>query len=164
MIPKPYHSNRLPHRSFVSSSDHSVSGVGVSSASTGHPRMIRKPRGQVSRLARGGYNLDEAVGWTVEQSDELKKYIKHAVEAELDCTLPFTRQPRSSIISIRQAALFRFPWLMSYTNLWVVNDLVRRRLQLRQSELKKRSEALLATEARAWASKKSALEAAAAAL
>ncbi|KAF9065509.1 hypothetical protein BDP27DRAFT_1424817 [Rhodocollybia butyracea] len=126
--------------------------------------MIRKPRGQVSRRAIGGYNLDEAADWTTEQSDELKKYIKHVVETELDCMLPFTRQPRNSIVSIREAALLRFPWLMNYTDLWVVNDLIRRRLQLRKSELRKRNEALLATEARARASRKSALEAAAVAV
>ncbi|KAF9065498.1 hypothetical protein BDP27DRAFT_1366392 [Rhodocollybia butyracea] len=150
--------NHRPYRFFSNSVYHS----GSTSPSPDHPRTIPKPRGEPYRRGRGGYNLDEAANWTVEQSKEIKKYIKHVVEADLDCTLSFTKQPSNSIDSIREAALLKFPWLLSYTDLWVVNDLIRCRLQLRQAALKKRENTLLAAETRARASRKAALVAAAA--
>ncbi|KAE9401703.1 hypothetical protein BT96DRAFT_918676 [Gymnopus androsaceus JB14] len=129
-----------------------------------HPQMIRKPAGEVNRPGRGGYNLDQVANWTKEQSKEIKKYIKHVVETELDCTKSFTKQSRSSLLSIRQAALLVFPWLTNYVDLWVVDDLVRCRLRLQQAALKKKSNALLADEVRNRASRKAALEAVVAAL
>ncbi|KAE9389266.1 hypothetical protein BT96DRAFT_1070804 [Gymnopus androsaceus JB14] len=128
------------------------------------PQMIRKPKGEVNRPGRGGYNLDRVVNWTEEQSKEIKKYIKHAVVTKLDCTQSFTKQPRNSLLSIRQEAVLEFPWLANYADLWVVDDLVRCRLLLQQAALKKKNNALLAAEARARASRKAALQAAAAAL
>lgn len=61
-------------------------------------------------------------------------------------------------------ALSKFPWLINYADLWVVNDLIRCRLQLQHVALKKKSNAILVAEARARASRVAALEAAAAAL
>ncbi|KAF9063345.1 hypothetical protein BDP27DRAFT_1368079 [Rhodocollybia butyracea] len=155
-------SRDAPHEYFLSALSNSVDRSGSASPSPDHPRTVPRPRGEPYRRGRGGYNLDEAANWTVEQSKEIKKYIKHVVETDLDCTLPFTKQPSNSIDSIRKAALLKFPWLLNYIDLWVVDVLVRYRLQLRQAALKKTENALLAAEARARASRKAALQAAAA--
>ncbi|KAJ3847061.1 hypothetical protein EV368DRAFT_88183 [Lentinula lateritia] len=58
---------------------------------------IPKPRGEVSRPGRGGYNLRVELKWSTDRFDKVKAYIDKLVQAHLDCTEPLTRQLASKV-------------------------------------------------------------------
>ncbi|KAJ3925376.1 MAG: hypothetical protein NXY57DRAFT_967929 [Lentinula lateritia] len=76
---------------------------------------ILKPPGEVGRPGRGGYNLRKVLGWSKQDYDNVKDFIKTLV-ARLDCNVPFTQLSLVDIIHIRDQAssfLFRI-YLRSY--------------------------------------------------
>ncbi|KAG1797264.1 hypothetical protein EV424DRAFT_1546663 [Suillus variegatus] len=41
------------------------------------PPKILKPRGEVSHLNRGGYNLQEKLGWSLSEYEDIRSFIIH---------------------------------------------------------------------------------------
>ncbi|KAJ4498991.1 hypothetical protein C8R41DRAFT_915651 [Lentinula lateritia] len=91
-------------------------------------KSIPKPPGEVGRPGRGGYNLRKIINWSKEDYDDVKDYVKLLV-GRLNCDVPFGQQPLVDIYSIRDEAVAKFEFLAQYDNTWVVDDLVRCRLQ-----------------------------------
>ncbi|KAJ3723904.1 hypothetical protein C8R42DRAFT_641029 [Lentinula raphanica] len=95
--------------------------------------LIPKPKGEVCRPGRGGYNLEHVLGWDKDDLEEVKRSVKEVVAQRLDCAKSFTKQSTISLESARQEAR-----LQVYANLWVINDLIRIRLMYERTALKRR--------------------------
>ncbi|KLO04612.1 hypothetical protein SCHPADRAFT_812803, partial [Schizopora paradoxa] len=95
----------------------STSGV----ATTRKPiASIPKPHGEVSRLSRGGYNLEEALGWSKVEYTKVQKGIREIAKDHLDLTSILSEQ--DSFSGLRTQAKERFPVLEEYQNDWATED------------------------------------------
>ncbi|KAL0569252.1 hypothetical protein V5O48_012717 [Marasmius crinis-equi] len=110
---------------------------------------IAKPEGEAGRPKRGGYNLEEKLGWEDKLLSQVKSFVKSQVLASLTCSLPFTSQPADKLEEIRSAAIERFPLLRQYEDCWVVDDLVRCNLKYQKQKLVKEENQALAEKTRA---------------
>ncbi|KAL0575487.1 hypothetical protein V5O48_006491 [Marasmius crinis-equi] len=109
---------------------------------------IAKPEGEAGRPKRGGYNLEEKLGWDDKLLSQVKSFVKGQVLASLTCSLPFTSQPADKLEEIRSAAIERFPLLRRYEDCWVVDDLVRCNLKYQKQKLVKEENQALAEKTR----------------
>ncbi|KLO03917.1 hypothetical protein SCHPADRAFT_795801, partial [Schizopora paradoxa] len=88
---------------------------------------IPKPHGEVSRLSRGGYNLEEALGWSKNEYATIQKEIREIAKDYLDMTAIFSEQEKTKLTMVyekarRPRSTERFPILRDYENNWVVED------------------------------------------
>ncbi|KAJ3992208.1 hypothetical protein F5050DRAFT_1811717 [Lentinula boryana] len=113
--------------------------------------LIEKPRGEMSRPRRGGYNLRGVLAWSDEQWNEVTRFVRLTVTEKLDLEKPITKQKSGDIDDVRQVVLGRFPFLINYSNLWVIDDLVRSRLQYEKKRLQRDKNARMLAELRAEA-------------
>ncbi|KAI6098061.1 hypothetical protein EDD16DRAFT_1713468 [Pisolithus croceorrhizus] len=95
---------------------------------------IPKPAGEVGRLGRGGYNLEEHLKWLYEEMHELKRVVHAAVKKYLDMTKSRTFQDLEAVRKARQC----FPQLNDYENFWPVLDLIHLRLKYLSSRHRQR--------------------------
>ncbi|KAK7019365.1 hypothetical protein VNI00_018109 [Paramarasmius palmivorus] len=65
----------------------------------------------------------------------------------MNCSLPFSRQPKQLKDEIRHAALQKFPVLEDYHRLWPVDDLVRYHLKYQKSALRRKGNDVLIAQA-----------------
>ncbi|KAJ3871626.1 hypothetical protein F5051DRAFT_312687, partial [Lentinula edodes] len=93
---------------------------------------IPKPRGEVSRPGRGGYNLRVELKWSTDRFDKVKAYIDKLVQAHLDCTEPLTKQLASKVEEVRSMAVKKFRFLDDYRDHWAVDDFIRCHLKYRK--------------------------------
>ncbi|KAH7872193.1 hypothetical protein F5879DRAFT_926319 [Lentinula edodes] len=100
-------------------------------------RKIQKPKGEVSRPGRGGYNLRVELKWSTERFDKVKAYIDKLVQEHLDCTEPLTKQIASKVEEVRSLAVKKFRFLDDYHDYWAVDDFVRCHLKYRKQALQK---------------------------
>ncbi|KAL0063777.1 hypothetical protein AAF712_009334 [Marasmius tenuissimus] len=89
------------------------------------PTTIPKPEGEAGRPRRGGYNLEEQLGWEEKFFKQVKSFVKQAVIDKLDPLVPFTSQPSGQLQEIRDMTTAEFPALRRYVDCWVVDDLIR---------------------------------------
>ncbi|KIK52813.1 hypothetical protein GYMLUDRAFT_250940 [Collybiopsis luxurians FD-317 M1] len=70
-------------------------------ASNENEDQIPKPVGEAGRPGRGGYNLQEKLGWPAQRFKNVHGFIRTHVKAMLDCSLPFSDQPLHKLQNIR---------------------------------------------------------------
>jgi len=98
--------------------------------------LISKPEGEAGRPGRGGYNLENALGWPGKEYRQLKRYIKKLVNDHLVIEKNFSSQSLASIVTVQSLASEKFPGLRRYAGCWPVTDLVR--LELKYTSVRSR--------------------------
>ncbi|KAL0570417.1 hypothetical protein V5O48_011542 [Marasmius crinis-equi] len=110
---------------------------------------IPKPEGEAGRPKRGGYNLEEKLGWDGKLLTQVKSFVKNQVLKKLDCSVPFTLQPPAKIKEIQSLGTEKFPILRRYEDCWAVDDLIRCNLKYQKQKLTKEQNEVLASRERA---------------
>ncbi|KIK60667.1 hypothetical protein GYMLUDRAFT_244242 [Collybiopsis luxurians FD-317 M1] len=126
-------------------------------ASNENEDQIPKPVSEAGRPGRGGYNLQEKLGWPAQRFKNVHGFIRTRVKATLDCSLPFSDQPLHKLQNIRDEAVVNYTFLRTYENCWVVDDLIRARLKTEKQSLKRNCDAKLAKETRAKEAQRNSL-------
>ncbi|KLO05304.1 hypothetical protein SCHPADRAFT_814468, partial [Schizopora paradoxa] len=83
---------------------------------------IPKPNGEVSRISRGGYNLEVALGWSKNDYSRVQKGIREIAKNHLDMTAILSEQDRSKLKHVCHLAKQQFPELNVYINDWATED------------------------------------------
>ncbi|KAF8194932.1 hypothetical protein BJ912DRAFT_923832 [Pholiota molesta] len=102
--------------------------------------LISKPDGEVTRITRGGYNLQDILGWDKKKYRKIWAYVKNLSEEHLDCSRSFTSQALKSVQRVKNLASEKFPDLLEYKDVWPVVDMLR--LQLKYSSGRARLESI----------------------
>ncbi|KAE9387327.1 hypothetical protein BT96DRAFT_948454 [Gymnopus androsaceus JB14] len=105
----------------------------------------------MSRSRRGGYNLRSALGWNAQQWSDVQSFIKEIVINNLDISKPLTKQETQKMSAVHQEVLSAFPFLVIYSDLWPIDDLVRARLGYEKKRLQREQTAKLVEESRVQA-------------
>ncbi|KAG6372573.1 hypothetical protein JVT61DRAFT_7686 [Boletus reticuloceps] len=87
--------------------------------------LIPKPRGEVSRINRGGYNLQEKLGWPATDYEEIRGFVIQLAREYLNTTRPWGRQFPDQLQIVFRKVKERFPLLCDYEGDWVVSDFLR---------------------------------------
>ncbi|KAG1734426.1 uncharacterized protein EDB91DRAFT_1250944 [Suillus paluster] len=90
------------------------------------PLGIPKPRGEVTRISWGGYNLQLTLGWPVADYDETRSFVVHLAHEYLNINKSWKRQNQSHLLVVYSEAVKRYPILDRYVNCWVVSDMLLR--------------------------------------
>ncbi|KAK1221671.1 hypothetical protein PQX77_015501 [Marasmius sp. AFHP31] len=112
------------------------------------PPVIRKPKGQTGRPRRGGYKLEEQLGWDHSLVSEVESFVESFVLGELDMSLPFINQSTGQLHKLHKQAVTKFPFLQQYEDCWVVDDMARCILKRQQQKLVKEANASMAAKRR----------------
>ncbi|KIM57177.1 hypothetical protein SCLCIDRAFT_29021 [Scleroderma citrinum Foug A] len=115
-------------------------------------RKIPKPSGEAGRPGRGGYNLQDQLGWSNEEFKTMKRFVHKEIKKRLDLTKCRSLQERKAMEVIRDLAITKFPDLNDFEDCWPVLDLIQLRLKYTLSKCRKDRNA---QEERAKAGKKS---------
>ncbi|KAF9470789.1 hypothetical protein BDN70DRAFT_939425 [Pholiota conissans] len=91
--------------------------------------LIPKPLGEAGRPGRGGYNLEEALGWESKDFKRIKKYVHTLIKAFLDPSQCFKAQDELKLNEVRDMVTKRYPILQEYTASWPAVDMIRLRLK-----------------------------------
>ncbi|KAI6039384.1 hypothetical protein EDC04DRAFT_3140905 [Pisolithus marmoratus] len=75
-----------------------------------------------SRPGRGGYNLEEQLGWGEDGFKRLKKFVNKAIKNHLDTTKCRSQHNRKALITV--CDLSEFPDLDGFANHWPIFDLI----------------------------------------
>ncbi|KAG2148242.1 uncharacterized protein EDB93DRAFT_1250312 [Suillus bovinus] len=86
---------------------------------------IPKPRGDVSRIKRGGYNLHEALGWPSSDYEETHTFIVHLTQEHLKINKSWSSQAKASLTIVYAEAKKWYRILDHYEDNWVVSDMLR---------------------------------------
>ncbi|KZT01430.1 uncharacterized protein LAESUDRAFT_763691 [Laetiporus sulphureus 93-53] len=86
--------------------------------------MIRKPSGEVTRLAREGYNLRGALGWTEGVYSEVQASVHKLADLQLK-PVSFSKQSSADIQRVYGLATELHPFLRQYENNWPIADFLR---------------------------------------
>ncbi|KAG2094037.1 uncharacterized protein F5147DRAFT_585191, partial [Suillus discolor] len=89
------------------------------------PLKILKPRGEVSRLNQGGYNLQEKLGWSLSEYDEVRSFVIHLAREHLNVRRSWKMQLVPKLQLVFSEAKSRYPVLKDYKDDWVVSDFLR---------------------------------------
>ncbi|KAG2091928.1 hypothetical protein BD769DRAFT_1371114 [Suillus cothurnatus] len=89
------------------------------------PSKIPKPRGEVTRISRGGYNLQMTLGWPVADYEETRSFVVHLAHEHLNVNKSWKRQNQSYLQVVYSEAVKRYPILDRYHDNWVVGDMLR---------------------------------------
>ncbi|KIJ09722.1 hypothetical protein PAXINDRAFT_17198 [Paxillus involutus ATCC 200175] len=87
--------------------------------------LIPKPRGEVSRINRGGYNLQDKLGWPAVEYDEIRTFVIHLAREHLNLRKPWGRQIKEQLQIVFVKSKERYPLLQEYEGDWVVSDFLR---------------------------------------
>ncbi|KAG6370125.1 hypothetical protein JVT61DRAFT_12425 [Boletus reticuloceps] len=85
---------------------------------------IPKPAGEAGRPGRGGYNLEEQIGWGETEFKNLKCLAHKLIKKHLDVSQSRTAQSLSAIKTVKQQMLKAYPMLDSFESCWPVDDLI----------------------------------------
>ncbi|KAG2083890.1 hypothetical protein BD769DRAFT_1660878 [Suillus cothurnatus] len=86
---------------------------------------IPKPRGEVSRISRGGYNLQEALGWPAAEYEETRAFVSQLAREYLKVNKSWRFQAQPKLALVYAEAQKRYPILERYDGSWVVGDMLR---------------------------------------
>ncbi|KAG1787895.1 hypothetical protein EV424DRAFT_1339353 [Suillus variegatus] len=89
------------------------------------PPKILKPRGEVSRLNRGGYNLQEKLGWSLSEYEDIRSFVIHLAREHLNVQRSWKAQLTPKLKKVFSEAKSRYPVLDDYKDDWVVSDFLR---------------------------------------
>ncbi|KAI5991395.1 hypothetical protein EDD15DRAFT_2368757 [Pisolithus albus] len=119
-----------------SDSEHSESSPAPSESSLssleselGGSDKISKPSGEAGRPGRGGYNLEEQLGWGDSGFKSLKRFVNKAIKKHLDVTKCRSQQDRKALDTVCDLAIAEFPDLSTFENCWPILDLIQMRLK-----------------------------------
>ncbi|KAF9233653.1 hypothetical protein BU15DRAFT_66407 [Melanogaster broomeanus] len=107
----------------------------------GDSGKIPKPNGEAGRPGRGGYNLEEQLGWGEAGFKELKRFVNKAVKRHLDMAKCRSLQERKALEAVRDITIARFPDLDGFENYWPVFDLIQLRLKYTSSRCRQKERA-----------------------
>ncbi|KAL0572175.1 hypothetical protein V5O48_009788 [Marasmius crinis-equi] len=110
---------------------------------------IPKPEGEAGRPKRGGYDLEEKLGWDDKLLSQVKSFVKSQVISKLKCSIPFTSQQSDKLEEIRSSSIGKFPRLKQYEDCWVVDDLIRCNLKYQKQKIAKEQNEAMAARYRA---------------
>ncbi|KAG2089149.1 uncharacterized protein F5147DRAFT_587320 [Suillus discolor] len=86
---------------------------------------ILKPRGKVSCLNRGGYNLQEKLGWSLSEYKEVCSFVIHLAHKHLNVQRSWKMQLVPKLQLVFSEAKSHYPVLKEYKDDWVVSDFLR---------------------------------------
>ncbi|KAG2740089.1 hypothetical protein P692DRAFT_201872678 [Suillus brevipes Sb2] len=89
------------------------------------PPKILKPRGKVSRLNRGGYNLQDKLGWSPSEYEEVRSFVIHLALEHLNVQRSWKAQLTHKLKVVFSEAKSHYPVLDDYKGDWVVSDFLR---------------------------------------
>ncbi|KAI6126694.1 hypothetical protein F5141DRAFT_1060410 [Pisolithus sp. B1] len=101
-------------------------------------KKIPKPNGEVGRPGRGGYNLEDQLGWGKDGFKKLQRFVKKAVKKHLDTMKCRSLQDHKALETVNKMTVAQFPDLDDFEECWPVQDLVQ--LQLKYSSFKTRQQ------------------------
>ncbi|KAF9236804.1 hypothetical protein BU15DRAFT_63731 [Melanogaster broomeanus] len=87
--------------------------------------LIPKPRGEVSRINRGGYNLQDKLGLPPTEYEEIRSFVIHLAREYLTTRKSWSRQSREQLRIVFAKAKERYPQLLDYDGDWVVSDFLK---------------------------------------
>ncbi|KDR76617.1 hypothetical protein GALMADRAFT_139530 [Galerina marginata CBS 339.88] len=108
--------------------------------------LIPKPSGEAGKANSGGYNLQEALGWTKKRYDEFYNHIKSEVAEKLDIEKCFSRQKREDLEKIIQSTAQKFEIENIYSNNWPMREALKARLKYTADLAKKQGNRRVQTE------------------
>ncbi|KAG2341224.1 hypothetical protein BDR05DRAFT_949826 [Suillus weaverae] len=88
------------------------------------PSKIPKPRGEVSRLSRGGYNLQETLGWPASEYEETHAFVSQLAREYLKVHKSWRLQAKPQLVIVYAEAQKQYPILERYEGSWVVGDML----------------------------------------
>ncbi|KAF8833156.1 hypothetical protein BDN67DRAFT_917518 [Paxillus ammoniavirescens] len=71
--------------------------VTSATAATQHRALIRKPWGEVSRINRGGYNLQDKLSWPVAEYEEIRSFVVHLAREHLTVRKSWGKQSKEQL-------------------------------------------------------------------
>ncbi|KAG0692289.1 hypothetical protein DFH29DRAFT_817803, partial [Suillus ampliporus] len=89
------------------------------------PSKIPKPRGEVSCISRGGYNLQEALGWPASEYEETHAFVLQLAHEYLKINKSWKLQAQPRLAIVYTEAQKRYPILEHYDGNWAVGDMLR---------------------------------------
>ncbi|TFK54584.1 hypothetical protein OE88DRAFT_1788223 [Heliocybe sulcata] len=108
------------------------SGTRFALPNTGAATLIPKPRGEVNRISRGGYNLSAEMrkhGWKGTTLTTLKNHVHGKARELLDLKQTVVFQEKSNIEKVKQSALESFTDLQHFEDCWPVYDILKTHLK-----------------------------------
>ncbi|KAG2033321.1 hypothetical protein BDR03DRAFT_872271, partial [Suillus americanus] len=73
---------------------------------------------------RGGYNLQEKLGWSPLEYEEICNFVTHLTNEYLKVDKMWRRQVKCSLIVVYAEAKKRYPILRDYEGDWAVGDML----------------------------------------
>ncbi|EIW74267.1 hypothetical protein CONPUDRAFT_160310 [Coniophora puteana RWD-64-598 SS2] len=98
---------------------------------------IPKPKGEVTRIGRGGYTLREALAWSSDRYEGVKKYVQQLAEKYLNVHETFNAQKTEDLAKVFAEAKEAYAELDQYEGDWVVSDFLR--IYLKNSKARKKA-------------------------
>ncbi|OAX32476.1 hypothetical protein K503DRAFT_654098, partial [Rhizopogon vinicolor AM-OR11-026] len=95
---------------------------------------IPKPKGEVGRPGRGGYNLEKALHWDAKRFMKFKEHVHRSIEKHCDTSRSKIHQDCVALDSVQKEAISYFPELNDYEDCWPVGDIIQ--MQLKNSSAK----------------------------
>ncbi|KAG1736390.1 uncharacterized protein EDB91DRAFT_1055671 [Suillus paluster] len=89
------------------------------------PAKILKPRGDISRISRGGYNLQEALGWPASEYEETRAFVSQLACEYLKVNKSWRLQAQPRLAIVYAEVQKRYPILECYDGSWVVGNMLR---------------------------------------
>ncbi|KAF9232693.1 hypothetical protein BU15DRAFT_54737 [Melanogaster broomeanus] len=122
--PPPLTQHRVFPREEILAQPHNLQPIPL--PSTQPKTLIPKPRGDVSRINRGGYNLQQKLGWPTAEYDEIRAFVSHLAGEHLSVRA----DKASSFLALSYSLMIRqskerYPLLKQYDGDWVVSDFLR---------------------------------------
>ncbi|KAI5999631.1 hypothetical protein EDD15DRAFT_2193672 [Pisolithus albus] len=99
---------------------------------------IPKPSGEAGRPGRGGYNLEDQLGWGEDGFKSLKRFVNKAIKKHLDTTKCRSQQDRQALDTVCDLVTAEFPDMDSFENCWPVLDLIQMRLKYLSSRARQK--------------------------
>ncbi|EPQ49776.1 hypothetical protein GLOTRDRAFT_134625 [Gloeophyllum trabeum ATCC 11539] len=117
----------VPYRRSVTFAEEPRIRSGPSTSTDGQP-LIAKPAGEVARLQRGGYNLNDALtglGWSTKLIEEVSDFVKDKADAMLDTTQSLQSQNRAKVDKLKKVVMEQYSFLSRYEKCWPVHDMLK---------------------------------------
>ncbi|EIW81971.1 hypothetical protein CONPUDRAFT_152864 [Coniophora puteana RWD-64-598 SS2] len=84
--------------------------------------QISKPKGEVTRLKRDGYNLQDALGWSDDHYADVQRHLQDLATKHLNPTKTFKAQTAEAFSKLCDEAKKKYPELANYEDDWVAAD------------------------------------------
>ncbi|PPQ82084.1 hypothetical protein CVT25_014355 [Psilocybe cyanescens] len=87
--------------------------------------LIPKPKGDVSRPGRGGYNLSKALGWNQKTYDSVLSVVTKLAKEKLDTSKSYCGQSKRKVHQLLETVHKEFSFLKDYEKDWPVHDMLK---------------------------------------